>query len=162
MTRIKWVAMCLVSLVAVGAVGVSSAGAALPELGRCEKVAPKHGRYAYGCVREMPGAGRYEWMPGPGAKKKFKGSTEESATFETANKSNKITCANGFWEGEFTTSKTLTLKMGFVPCEDSKGQTCQTVRPKTGEIELKRLKANGDTSNLADSPSSGLTSNTRP
>lgn len=140
MTRIKWVAMCLVSLVAVGAVGVSSAGAALPELGRCEKVAPKSGRYVRGCVKEMPGAGNYEWMSGPGANKKFRGSTQESATFETANKSNKITCLGGFWSGEFTSSKTLTLKMGFVPCEDSKGQLCQTVRPKTGEIETETLE----------------------
>jgi hypothetical protein len=85
------------------------AQAALPELGRCVKVVGEkqgkhiifHGRYIdAGCVESTPAAnGKFEWMPGAGALKKFKGLSGAS-TLETVGKEKLVCTSNS--QGEYT------------------------------------------------------------
>jgi len=94
---------------------------ALPELGRCTKVAVKKtGEYASskcepGASKKTTG-GEYDWTPGPGGMPGFKGSATK-ATLETVARS-KVACRSGKDEGRWTGPKTAELSsIVFTGCE---------------------------------------------
>ncbi len=130
------------SLLAIGLVAgatcVASASAALPEIGRCVKAAPKteggkkvfDGKYSNGkCTEEAKnGKGKHEWVPEPGEDKEYEspGSTE-TATLETP-KGIKVACKDHKVYGEYTGPKTETQTLGLYECELTNEKVpCQSV-----------------------------------
>lgn len=122
----------------------------LPDVGRCEltegvpegKKTVFHGGYTNAtCIKESEThTGKYEWMPGPGAKRKFT-STSKAPTLETVGKS-KITCAAGASEGEYTGLKTQTVAFTFTGCKTvlaGKGASCQSAAASQGEMRTSPL-----------------------
>jgi hypothetical protein len=112
----------LASLLALAAFAAmpALAQAASPELGRCTKKAVTGGSgYANAtCTTTTSGStARYEWLPGPGPKRRFT-STEGASTFETVAKG-KVTCKSDVDEGEYTDAKTDTETIVFSGCESS-------------------------------------------
>jgi hypothetical protein len=138
MKRAKIFGLCLIALLTGSAIASAGASAALPELGRCVKVAVPHtGKYKYAsCVVLAAGSkGSFNWEPGPGALKKFEGSTTVTTVLETSSKI-KISCAGGTFNGEYTGAKTLTATVDLINCENLAGKAkCQSNPAKEGEIE---------------------------
>jgi hypothetical protein len=133
---------CLL-LAAVAAVALAApAGAAVPEFGRCLKVAGKTGEYKgqYCTAKTLkPHTGAYEWMPGPGEKKKFEGLGEEVELETTAGV--KVVCSASEFLGEYTGPKTETLKLVLLGCQEAAiKQNCQTVPTQEGEVTSTELE----------------------
>ena len=139
MRRLRIVVVCLAAACACGAIAASSASAALPELGRCVKLATKTGAFrGAGCVAlNTKHTGEYEFESGPGANKAFKlifpGMTLENTS------AHKLLCTNGQLTGEFTGAKSLKIsKVLLEGCEDATHHTsCYTnpVNPAVIESE---------------------------
>jgi hypothetical protein len=128
---------CMLAVIAVSAVVAATASAALPELGRCVKVAPKTGEYTgASCVNA--GKGAWDWLPGPGALKKFTG-TGEATTLETVGKV-KIECTASSFAGEYTGAKTATVTITFVGCTNSVTKKLCGSTVKEGEFETQPLE----------------------
>jgi hypothetical protein len=121
-----------------GATWAASANAALPEIGRCVKAAPKtegrkkvfDGKYSSGkCTTEAKnGKGKHEWVPEPGEKKEYESpGSSETATLETP-KGIKVACKNHKVYGEYTGPKTETQTLGLYECElASEKVPCESV-----------------------------------
>ena len=119
----------------------SSASAALPEIGRCEKVEgvkEGHKKVFSGkytdktCTRESTsGRGKYEWSAGPGEEKQFESpGTLEPVTLETT-AGKQIACANSKQVGELTGAKTETTEISLYECKEvASGEPCQSLRPE--------------------------------
>jgi hypothetical protein len=121
---------------------------ALPELGRCVKVAGVkeevaeevvetvfHGHFENAtCVGEnLANAGRFEWIPGPGAQPKFTG-TSAATTLATVGHA-AIKCSAGSYSGEYTGPKTATETIKLTGCQrTSSKQACQSAGAAAGEI----------------------------
>ena len=120
------------------------AAATLPEFGRCVKAARKMGEYSSVHCDLQRSKGKDDWLPGPGPKNKFS-SAFSGVALETAGASKvQITCSAGRGEGEYTGSRTLTVKKIVLSgCAEapSKGLTseCQGIDSTNGEIEFKEL-----------------------
>lgn len=134
--------LCLVILLAVGAVGASTASAAeyemegLPEFGHCVPAAPHTGEYKGAkCLAPAAGLGNYNWEPGPGPKAKFEG-LASNVTFETIGKKFKVQCGFADVRGEYKTPKTASVTIEMVGCVRAETlQKCQISPAKEGEIE---------------------------
>lgn len=125
------------------AANVVRAQQALPEIGRCVP-APSSGEgkakvyegdfLDSGCtVEENAHLGRYEWLPGPGAKRRFAGSAGK-VTLEGA-AGGKVTCSAATLDGEYTGAKTLTAAMAMTGCKRlSTKEACQSGGAQAGEI----------------------------
>jgi hypothetical protein len=137
---------CLVALAAASAVVAASASAALPELGRCEKVEPVkegkklvyHGGYQNdGCTKiSKAKKGKYGWTPGPGAADTFydPGAGGEQV-FETVDGS-KLICSSIAVKGEYTGPKTEKItSLALEDCENGTHKLCQTSPEYMGEIK---------------------------
>jgi hypothetical protein len=122
----------------------------LPELGRCvkapsekvEKTTIYHGGYvASDCVEKNEGHfGKFEWLPGPGAGKKFTGASK-AVTLETTGKK-QIKCTASSSKGEYTGTKTATLGLSFTGCKlAATGESCQTSEGAPGELVTGPLEA---------------------
>ena len=144
MKRIRILGACLITAVALGAVGAAGvASAEPPEVGRCVAVeGVKEGKktvYSGGyasahCTRTKPlHNGKYEWLPGPGTKNKFFGEGEE-ALFTTVG-GQTLYCSGMTEKGEYTGPKTMKLKLSYQICEDAAKRPCQTTPAHAGEIE---------------------------
>jgi hypothetical protein len=123
-----------------------------PELGRCVAVEgikkgkgkPQfHGGFTdAGCTKPNKAKrGRYEWTPGPGAKKHFT-STFSAPTLAATGL--KITCAAGTAEGEYTGPSGLTVKkLVLTGCAESPSKglvsDCQNSGAANGEISSTEL-----------------------
>ncbi len=138
---------CLLSVTCVSAIAVSSAAAALPEVGRCvavEKVtegkkASYHGAYTdRKCMKPSPGkTGKYEWESGPGATKTFTAEAANEPAFETV-KGATVTCQSGQFKGaEYTGAKTEKFSGGLAldDCITAEGKVCTTDPEHAGVIE---------------------------
>ncbi len=121
---------------------------ALPELGRCvvaESVGEGKqkiykGLYAdRGCTEEEIGhEGKYEWLPGPGAKRQFT-STGAKTTLETVNGA-KVRCSSSAIAGEYTGSKTASAVLTLTGCERSaNSEPCQSSGAPAGELVTSSL-----------------------
>lgn len=117
------------------------ASAALPEIGRCAKVAPtvvgKKKTYAgkftnHNCTRESKTSkGKFEWTPGAGEGKEFESpGTLEPVTLETAART-QIACKNSKSDGEITGGNSEKLTLSLYECKDlATGEPCQSLRPE--------------------------------
>ena len=141
MRRIVMMAGCLVASCAVG--GAAAASAAPPEFGTCTKVARKAGEYSTkNCVHPTPGAGSYNWVSGPGAKKKFT-FTVESPVLKTSG-GRVVSCAFGEGEGEYASAKAVNVtKLVFQNCQTPAKTTfegfCQNIGAFRGDVTLNEL-----------------------
>jgi hypothetical protein len=114
------VAVCLVAMLSVGAIGTATANAEAPEYGRCLKTAGGHFKNAKCTISSVPGEEKYEWLPGA-VKGKFSLKIKEAtlATFETV-ESTKMTCTGVSGEGEIVGPKTTIGSYVFTGCETAK------------------------------------------
>ena len=73
MVRVRMLCVCVVAMLAVGAVTAASASAEAPEFGRCVKKAKAEGSgYSdSGCTSAVSSGAKFEWIPGPGPKAHF-------------------------------------------------------------------------------------------
>jgi hypothetical protein len=131
-------------------VNAVKAQAALPEIGRCQKVPAEkvngilvyHGGYAdAGCTYESAAhLGKYEWTPGAGAGKSFTGEGK-TTTLETVGKS-KVTCVASTASGEYTGPKTAQLRLALSGCKlVAGGEACQSAGSGAAEIATGPLQA---------------------
>jgi hypothetical protein len=116
---------------------------ALPEIGRCV-VAESAGEGKHkvfkgsyedkGCTEEEEsGEGKYEWLPGPGAKSHFAG-TGAKTTLEGATGA-KVTCAKTGTAGEYTGTKTASAVITLTGCVRAGTKApCQSSGETSGEI----------------------------
>jgi hypothetical protein len=113
-----------------------------PEIGKCIRVAA-HGEFrGKRCTASAPGAGKYSWLSGPGAKAKFSGVVKEGLQIAVLGlPAASLGCtSNGEVEGEYTGPKNLTVKKLVLknchstegPCENKAGSTA-------GEITFEEL-----------------------
>jgi hypothetical protein len=125
------------------------AEAALPELGRCVKIAkgkqgvapPYYEFENSACTyRASTGFGKYEFIPGTGAGKRFTG-TGLNAKLETASKA-KISCTGSTNAGEYTGTRSATLSVTFTGCVGlASKEACQSAGAAPGEISTPSLAA---------------------
>jgi hypothetical protein len=130
--------MCLLSLLALGAMAATSASAfSPPEIGRCVKVAAGAGKFTSGtCIKEKAG-GSYEWEPGA-IKAKFV-TTGGVGTLATAGGTT-VVCKTEESGGEYNSTKTVTgVVVRFTSCEAA-GFKCATSGAKEGEIVTNLLE----------------------
>jgi hypothetical protein len=157
MRRIKMMGLCLVAVLALAAVAVSSASAALPEYKTCVK-APKVGKTTptgefsdKNCSVAAAG-GKYQLGSWSEAKKQgFKGKNGVS-TLDSYIPENEATpwtggtvvgvvqCKSGKSAGEITGPKTSTVTVEFKTCS-SEGKKCTSSGQKAGTIKTALLKA---------------------
>jgi hypothetical protein len=118
----------------------------LPDVGRCQKVegvaegkkTVYHGGYTNAtCVTESEEhKGKYEWVTGPGPKRKFTG-TSKTPLLQTVD-GTKISCATGASEGEYTGPKTQSAFFTFTECKTfphGEPVPCQSSSASAGEIK---------------------------
>jgi hypothetical protein len=127
---------------AVAAFVVPAASAAIPEVGRCVKVANGAGAYrGAACITHETGrVGKYEWIPVTEAEKqKFTGAGS-SIILLTAGHST-LTCVNANISGEYTGPKTATVEIEFQACTNAENKQCQTTPAQLTEIKSLPLEA---------------------
>jgi hypothetical protein len=155
----------LIAACAVSAIAVSSASAALPELGRClpvEKVqegkkARYHGAYKNAtCTKASPAdKGKYEWSEGPGADNTFTATVNEGWTLETVG-GERVECELGHFDGgEYTGAKTEKFSgISLYACETGTGTLCMSAQ-KEAEHEPGRIEDLGTVEGELGTISSG-------
>jgi hypothetical protein len=114
----------------------------LPEVGRCIKLKKPTGKYTTaGCTTKSAGenTGSYEWEFEPGAARAFT-FKNGAATLETVGKV-LIKCTENTYSGEYTGSKTATVKLKLGGCEPTNriGIKCQSQEAQAGEIDTNAL-----------------------
>jgi len=125
----------LAAIVLVAIVVPAAASAALPEVGRCVKVAKGTGAYkGSSCVTHATGAGgSYEFMPVTATEKQAFAGSGSSPIIATAGHTT-ITCVTGNMSGEWTGPKTATVQLELQACTNSNNQGCQTTPLQPTEI----------------------------
>jgi len=109
MRRIRIAGLCLVAALVASIAMTATASATAPELGRCVKNVPVEKKYSGGysdskCTKAVSPAeqekkGKYDWLPGPGAKNGF---TSSGGAATLATKGGKtVTCTSEKSSGEF-------------------------------------------------------------
>jgi hypothetical protein len=140
--------ICLLALLVTGALASSNASAAeynvhaLPEVGRCLKVAVGMGTYAgAACVTvAAEGFGKYEWTPVSEAEKQtFSGAGELTTLASLGHPA--IKCSSVKLTGEYKGPKTATVAITLLGCTDSLGHQCQSSPTAKGEIATLSLEA---------------------
>jgi hypothetical protein len=134
MRRMRVIGLCLVAVLAIGAMVVDSASATAPSFGRCIKKAKAEGAgfSDAGCLKEVGTGAKFEWT-NTILKNKFNGHmTGTLATLETVT-GTKITCKaekneNAEFSGEKSVAK---IVADFTGCETG-GIECSNAGP--GEI----------------------------
>jgi hypothetical protein len=120
---------------------------ALPDFGRCQKAEAvaegkklvPHGRFSNSncTTTNEEYVGKYEWLPGPGAKSKFTG-VGKALTLETVGGTS-VTCTAHSYEGEYTGAKTETVAYKLTGCKKAKTVACQSASASPGEIRTATL-----------------------
>jgi hypothetical protein len=150
MKRIVMLAGCLAACCTTSGLAAGSAAAELPELGRCVEVPGKTGKYigAHCLGVSASNKGRYEFLAGPGAKKKFNFVTGAIVLQGTGAPKLTINCEFAEGEGEYTSAKALTVnKLVLSDCKTPKKTEsepiiktwCQGVGNLRGEITGQEL-----------------------
>jgi hypothetical protein len=121
--------LCFVLAVVGGTIAVPTASAlrALPEAGRCVKVATGAGAYRGGActVLETGKLGKYEWMPASATEKlTFSGGGLEPTLASVGHPT--IKCITANITGEYTGPKTVTAQLEFEGCINANKQECHT------------------------------------
>ena len=136
MRTIRTAGLALVAALALGAVASTGASAAVPELGRCVPAETPHtGEYkGRSCIAPAEGKGRYNFIPGPGAKPKFEGTSSDAPVLEMPNLT--ISCSAATFNGEYTGAKTASVTVDLIGCVNlATLKKCQSNPLKEGEIE---------------------------
>ncbi len=118
--------LCCLSL----GISATTASAALPEVGRCVKVAGvKEGKKTHydgaygnaGCDRANAAhAGKYEWLPGPGPKTNFRGTGSRLLIVEQPRDPATVTkCDGAASEGRLTSATGVAMTITYTRCERS-------------------------------------------
>jgi hypothetical protein len=125
----------LAAIVLVAIVVPAAASAALPEVGRCVKVAKGTGAYkGSSCVTHATGAGgSWEFIPVTAAEKQAFAGSGSSPIITTAGHG-VLTCVTGNMSGEWTGPKTATVQLELQACTNSANQGCQTTPAQPTEI----------------------------
>jgi hypothetical protein len=142
MEQIKSLGRWTLAVLALAAIVVPAASAALPEAGRCVKVAKGTGKFKGGaCITRSTGAGgSWEWAPLTATEKQtFKGSGS-SPVIVTAGHST-LTCVTVNVSGEYTGPKTATVELELQACTNASGKQCQTTPLQPSEIKSVPLEA---------------------
>jgi hypothetical protein len=143
MRRIKMMGLCLVAVLAVAAVAVSSAAAALPEYKICAKAAKVGKETPTGefsdksCTAKSPG-GKYKLEAGTGKKAAIKGSAGPSK-LETEGLPS-VECKSAKSAGETTGTKELKNNVVEFKTCTSLGKKCTSAGAKAGTIKTNKLK----------------------
>jgi pimeloyl-ACP methyl ester carboxylesterase len=97
----------------------------LPEIGRCAAAAGT-GFWTDGACLGLSaeGTGSFEWLPGPGPKPAFTSEIPQ-VVLETTGKA-VLSCTGNTLAGEWTGSKTASVKLVLKGCHSSAGKTCQS------------------------------------
>jgi len=134
MRAIKTAGAALAAMLALGLLTSAGASAALPEWGRCVPAeSPETAEYSgKKCVTPGEGKGKFNFVPGPGAKPKFEGTSTEDVVLQTPKL--KISCSAGTFNGEYTGAKTASVTVDLIGCV-SNAKKCQSNPLKEGEIE---------------------------
>jgi hypothetical protein len=140
MKGIRVAGLSLLIALATSVAAVPAAQAALPEVGRCVKVATGTGTYRNGtCQTVATGelSKKYNWIPVSGTEKQtFSGSGLE--TLLTTVGHSTIKCIAGNLTGEYTGPKTASVEIEFQGCLNASEQQCQSVGP-SAKSEIKTL-----------------------
>ncbi len=136
MRRRRPVSIVFLAVLALCAVASASAQAA-PEYGTCVKASPKNtGRYSdKNCLDEVAGTGKYEWVPGPGAKP---GYTSKSKRVVFATPTSDVHCLASTDVGAITgvTSGVVTITLTGCATE---GMPCTSEGQATGTVKTFEL-----------------------
>jgi hypothetical protein len=111
------------------------AQAKLPAVGHCVKAVPKESGFFEDskCIEGIAGGGKYEWIEGPGANRKFTG-TAGKTTLQGVS-GGQVTCASSALAGEYTGAKSLTTSLSLAGCQrTSTKQPCETSGSESGKI----------------------------
>jgi hypothetical protein len=132
MKKIVIVVGCFAALCATFGLAVGTAAAAPPEFGRCVEAPGKTGKYAGShCLNaSASNKGRYEWMPGPGGKKKFSFLSEQIVLHGTGAPKLTIDCEFAEGEGEYTSEKAVVVNKLVI-------NDCRTPKKTESEAEIK-------------------------
>jgi hypothetical protein len=140
--------ICLIASLVAGAISAASASAAavyevraLPELGRCVRVAEGTGVYPTGsCITAgSPGTGSFNWIQLTGEEKRtFSGSALESILTTVGHTT--IHCSSASLSGEYTGPKNATVHIELHGCTNSLAAQCQSESTSKGEIKSLALE----------------------
>ena len=140
MSRIRVIGLCLIAVLAMGAVVVDSASASAPSFGRCIKKAKAEGAgfSEAGCLKAVGTGAKFEWT-NTILKNKFNGGANTLSTLETVG-GTKITCKaeeneNAEFSGEKSVAKIVAKFSG---CETSK-IACNSAGEGAGKITTNSL-----------------------
>jgi len=136
MEQIKSLGGWLLAALVLAAITVPAASAALPEVGRCVKVAKGTGAYKGGaCVTHATGGGgSYEFVPVTATEKQEFNGSGSSPIITTVGHTT-ITCVTGnLKKGEWTGPKNATVELELQGCTNSASQGCQTTPVQPTEI----------------------------
>lgn len=151
MRTIRTAGLALVAALALGAVASTGASAAVPELGRCVPAETPHtGEYkGRSCIAPAEGKGRYNFIPGPGAKPKFEGTSSDAPVLEMPNLT--ISCSAATFNGEYTGAKTASVTVDLIGCVNlATLKKCQSNPLKKVKSKRRcRWKANSGSSTWA-------------
>jgi hypothetical protein len=149
-TRVGQSCLLAVLVLAVSAIGASSASAieyelkGMPEAGRCVKVATGAGVYkgsqCLAIEHSSKKLGKYNWIPASQSEKlTFSGAGLESVLTTVGHPTIKCIAAN--LTGEYTGPKKATVTVEFQGCINSLGQQCQSNPQNKSEIKTLPLEA---------------------
>jgi hypothetical protein len=138
---------CLLAFLILGAITATTASAryevrAMPELGRCVKVAVGTGGFkGSACITHESGTkGQYEFMPASAAENiTFEGAGTEVVLASSGHPS--VKCIDANVTGTLTGPKTATAKIEMQGCENTIGQLCHSVNAENQIVSLP-LEAN--------------------
>jgi hypothetical protein len=127
----------LAAALAIGALAAMapSAGAAVPEFGRCVKVEGKSGKYAGStCIKQAAKGGSYEWTPLTSEDRYTFAGSGGGATLTAAGHL-PISCTSTNISGEYTGAKTATIKLELQACLNAEGKDCTSLtNPQTKSL----------------------------
>lgn len=119
--------------------------AALPQLGRCVKLAGRDGAYKNtGCTTASAGgdSGRYEWQAWPFADEHISGggggALFETVTYKTSkgrDVSTKVTCTGSTLSGEYTSAQSAEVLLTFTGCGVCRSPGAGSEEVKVGPLE---------------------------
>lgn len=135
----------VIAALAIGAIVVPAASAAIPEVGRCVRVANGAGAYRGStCLTHETGSvGKFEWIPvTESEKQKFAGSGGSVVITTTGHST--LRCVNANISGEYTGPKTATVEIEFQACTNAENKQCQTTPAQASEIKSLPLEAELD------------------
>jgi hypothetical protein len=146
-----------VALVLMGLATAAGAGAAVPEWGRCVKVATgSKGAYTGAtCVTHATKVpGKYEWKALTSEEKDTFTGTAEEVTLSTVGRL-PVKCTLANISGEYKGPKTASVKVEFQGCVNAEGKDCTGVTTPQTKSEIETLPLEGELGYVRDEEVNG-------